>query len=114
MTQRQYEYQKMQNLVLISHPLKKVQKTHAKKINNKKATEKWSFLLLLQNCVQKVLAYTFFGVNFFTLFFNTFELGIEFCILWYQYRIFAKKFFLHILLKPDATETAQKYENLIL
>jgi hypothetical protein len=41
--------------MLISNPLKKVQKMHAKKVLNKKGTEK-------------------------NIFFNRFELGIKFCI----------------------------------
>jgi hypothetical protein len=28
---------------LVSHPLEELQKTHAKKVINKKLTEKWSF-----------------------------------------------------------------------
>jgi hypothetical protein len=34
--------------MLIPNPLKKLQKTQAKKVISKKATEKWSFLLLLR------------------------------------------------------------------
>ena len=49
--------------MLISDLLEKVQRTNAKKVINKKATEKWSFLLLLY-CVQKFSTYTFFGELF--------------------------------------------------
>ncbi len=40
-------------------PLKKLQKTHAKKVREEKVTEKWGFCFYY--CVQKFSAYEFFG-----------------------------------------------------
>jgi hypothetical protein len=41
------DIKKVQNLMLISSPVRKLQKSHAKKVVKEKVTEKWSFLLLL-------------------------------------------------------------------
>ncbi len=51
--------------MLISNPLKKLHKTHAK-ITNEKVKEKLSFLLLL--LCKKVYRQQFFEGNFFVLF----------------------------------------------
>jgi len=71
--------------MLILSPLKKLQKTHVKKVIIKKVLD-------IYFCVQKFLAYNFF-VWFFCTFFNRFELVIKFCVLWYSFPIMYKKFF---------------------
>jgi hypothetical protein len=63
--------------MLISNPLKKLQKISCEKSDQRKTDKKWSFDLYY--CVQKFLAYNFFMT--FCSFFNGFKLSITFCIL---------------------------------
>jgi hypothetical protein len=56
----QYEYQKSQNLMLISNPLKKLQKTHVKKLAiNSDKNRDFDFYYC-----EQFLAYNFFWVIF--------------------------------------------------
>ncbi len=66
-----YWYSK--NFMLVSNPLKKFQKTRAKKLS-----AKWSCYFF--SCVLKFATFNFFWVNF-CAFFDGFELSIEFCVL---------------------------------
>ncbi len=99
--------------MIVSNPLKKLQKTHAKKIINEKVTEKWSFTFITKKYVQKFWAVTFFGCysTFLTdsdsaSNFAFYDTHIKFLVLAYM-SIFV------ITLKPKLEETAQKFERLI-
>ncbi len=63
---------KTQNFKLILNPLKKLQKTHAKKV---KVTE-MEFLTVIIVFDPKLL----FSVNLFAIFFNGFDLRVKFCV----------------------------------
>jgi hypothetical protein len=56
----------MQNLILISNPLKKFQKTNGKKLSAKKWQKNGAFDFYY--CVQRFLTYNFSGVICFALF----------------------------------------------
>jgi hypothetical protein len=98
--------------MLISNPLKKLQKISREKLSMKKLIILlFIFIMLCKSCRSII-----FGGNFFALFFQRFRTQLKFCVLWYPYRIFEKIFFclyLHFLLtlKPKSDTAPQKKEK---
>ncbi len=99
----------MQNLILISNLVKMLPKNLCEKSYERKTDRKMEFLTFISVC--KMFWPVTFWVIFWT-FFNGFKLSIEFCVLYYQNRLFKEKntllLALLLTLKPKSNEAAQK------